>query len=196
MRTFHRCSTVRLSRNDFFLGLIATILPKSNGLRIATAFLVSLIYGSEESVAQYKYVSGDPVRAQLNFVNDLQADKLDTSNLDSQVVTEIQQRSQFAPNPDQLNILGPVKQVCLLFGTKGNSKHTLAFRTVHPNGCGDWIVTIKDVPETIIAVGFKAKTPDPNKCGAPTFVPLPPQNNDTSFYIPLKMDCTDVSNLR
>jgi hypothetical protein len=196
MRTFYRCSTVRLSHSNFSLELIATIPPKPKDLRFATAFLVSLIYSSGECVAQYKYISEDPVRTQLNFVDDLQSNKLDTSNLDSQVVTEIQQRSQFAPNPDQLNNLGPVKQVCLLFGTKSNSKHTLAFRTVHPNGCGDWIVTIKDVPETIIAVGFKAKTPDPNKCGAPTFVPLPPQNNDTSFYIPLKMDCSDVSNLR
>jgi hypothetical protein len=154
-----------------------------------------LTYSVEDSRAEYRYITGDPVAAQLKIINDIQSNHLDTSNLDDKVVRAIQQNSPFSPNADKLVKLGEVKQICLLFGVKTNNNRTIALRTVHVNGCGDWLIAIGVSPETINGITFMALMRNPDSCGAPAFLPVPPASDDSSFYIPPKIDCKNVDGL-
>jgi hypothetical protein len=154
---------------------------------ICFAFLVS------PAKADYKFVTGNPVAVQQKLEGDLQSGRLDRTNLDPNVVQAIQQNGPFSPSPQWLNQLGPLAQVCLLFGVKSDNQRTLALRTVHQNGCGDWLITMIALPETVRGISFKAKLTDPTQCGPPVFLPVPPPpGSSASFYIPPQLTCTPV----
>lgn len=147
--------------------------------------------------AQYRYVTGDPIAVQEKLVSDLQAGRLDRTNLDQSVNQAIQQQAPFSPNGPQLNQLGGMSKVCLLFGVKSTNARNLAIRTVHQRGCGDWLIASSEVPEVVRSIAFRAIMGDPNNCGAPTFLPPPPApSSSASFYIPPQLTCTNVRSLQ
>jgi hypothetical protein len=113
--------------------------------------------------------------------------------LDQGLVQLIKQQAPFAPSGPQVNQLGSLAQVCLLFGVKSPNSRSLAIRTIHQHGCGDWLITSVEVPEVVRSIAFKAIVGDSNNCGAPAFLPPPPApNSSASFYIPPQFNCTNA----
>jgi hypothetical protein len=161
---------------------------------IGCAILVLGSVGMDSARADYRYVSGDPLAVQRSLIRDIQTQRLDTRNLDPRAVQGIYQGGPMSPRPDVLNALGPLAQVCLVFGIQYPNGRKLVFRTVHQNGCGDWVVTMSTNPEFVQGLTMlpRPKAKGPEECGPPAVLPLVPSGNETVMPPP-KIDCTDAN---
>jgi hypothetical protein len=99
-----------------------------------------------------------------------------------------------SPSFGLLNALGPLSQICLPFTVQYANGRELSFRTVHQNGCGDWVVTVSINPEFVRSLVLlpRPKAPPPEECGAPAVLPMPPAGGGKSFMLPSKVDCNTI----
>ena len=162
-------------------------------LRVIACATSGCIASSSAAVADYRYISDDPIITHERLISDLGSGQLDRQNLSPEFLVALQQGGPFTPTRSRLAGLGPLRQVCMLFGLKSKMQRTISLRTIHDQGCGEWLITISEQPEIIRGISFKDKIGDNKKCGAPTFLPMPPAPGSAdSFYIPPQLTCHDA----
>jgi hypothetical protein len=170
-------------------------------VRVPERLLAMLLLGSgfvilrtSDSLAEYRYISNDPYTVQRDLIRDLQSQRLDVRNIDRRTIEGINQRFFGSPTPELLNALGPLAQICLSFAVQYPNGRRFSFRTVHQNGCGDWVVTVTVSPELVQGLAFlpMPKQPNTNECGPPAVLPLAPAGGE-SYILPSRVECKDLS---
>jgi hypothetical protein len=141
--------------------------------------------------ADYKFITENPFEAQERLFDDIRAGRLDTAQVAPQVVEATTKESIFAATPAKLNKLGSISQICLFFAIRYPASRALSFRTVHQNGCGDWVITTATSPETVtgivlVPVGFAPGRTD--TCGPPGVIPPAPAGGE-HFVLPNNVKC-------
>jgi hypothetical protein len=160
-------------------------------------FLLTAFGWIQESFADYKFLSGNPFEVQRRLIADIRAGGVDASMVDPAVVDSTTKDSFFAATPARLAQLGQLSKVCLMFGVKYPASRALVFRTIHENGCGDWVITTKETPEVLSAIILIPTKLLPGKldtCGPPGVVPPVPAGGD-NFLLPNDFRCRTNSEI-
>jgi hypothetical protein len=149
--------------------------------------------------ADYRFISGNPYEAQWRLFEDIRSNRVDRSALGTQALDAMTRESPYATTPSKLNELGNISKICLYFGVRNQSEQSVVLRTVHANGCGDWVITSGRTPETVSSMAMvpvKQQTGQPNNCGPPGVLPLPPNSRDNQhFILPPKVSCLGLNEI-
>jgi hypothetical protein len=144
--------------------------------------------------AQYSYISDDPYVAHRKLVIDIQSSNVDSSNFGPAATRAVTQESIFSATPRRLQQLGSLNKICFTFALKYENGRRFILRTLHENGCADWVIIVSakpEVVETIVMIPRQMPIGQTDVCGPPAV--LPPDPSATDFVIlPPRITCADV----
>jgi hypothetical protein len=151
-------------------------------------------FSSLSAFAEYKFFQDNPYQVQLRLYKDILAGHVDQSNLGPYVKEAIAGHSPNAVTPATLNKLGEISDICLLFGKKSQTTRFLSIRTMHKNGCGDWVISAQTSPELLTSLVLIPLSHSPGRtdaCGPPAIVPLPASGEET-YILPAGKSCRSI----
>jgi hypothetical protein len=143
--------------------------------------------------AEYNYISADPYAVHRKLVVDIESQQVDRSNLSEKAEQAIRVETPFSATPARLRQIGSLKEVCLTLAFRYQNGRKLIFRTLHQNGCGDWVIAASAVPEVVQYIIFAPRPmarEETKTCGPPVI--LPPPNSSESVLLPPRVTCADV----